>query len=183
MMNWYVFYTPRGWAAIYGEKRTIRKTVLPTPSPLKTFHHQIKQTGYETRFVAWEDTSVPTVNKFRDYFSGLIIADWEVELDLSALSPFAQKTLHMVYSIPYGEVMTYGQVGAAVGNPGAARAVGQVMRSNPLPLIVPCHRVISTQGWGGFTSAGGPDLKKVMLGMEWQQIGRVPEMAQQLFPG
>jgi methylated-DNA-[protein]-cysteine S-methyltransferase len=182
MMTWYIFYTPRGWAAILSEKKTLFATVLPTPSPLNTFHHHIKKTGYNTRFIAWDDHSVPIVNKFRDYFYGQIINDWDVELDLSHRTPFARDTLLLVYRIPYGEVMTYGQVAQQLGRPGAARAVGQVMRTNPMGLIIPCHRVISSSGWGGFTAAGGIDLKTAMLQMEWQQTGRVPAAAHHLTP-
>lgn len=176
MMNWYVFYTPRGWAAIRGEKRTMFASVLPNPSPLDTFHQNIEQTGFETRFVALDDYSVPIVNKYRHYFSGQVINDWDVDLGISHLSAFTQKVLRQVYQIPYGQVMTYGQVADAAGHPGAARAVGQVMRSNPLPLIVPCHRVISSQDWGGFSSPGGLDIKKSMLHMEWQHTG-IPDNA------
>jgi methylated-DNA-[protein]-cysteine S-methyltransferase len=183
MMNWYIFYTPRGWAAIRSEKRTLFATVLPTPSPLNTFHHHIKQTGYNTRFIAWDDYSVPLINKFRSYFNGEIINDWDIELDLSHRSEFARETMLLVHSIPYGQVMTYGQVARQLGRPGAARAVGQVMRTNPMGLIVPCHRVISSSGWGGFSAAGGLDLKTAMLHMEWQQTGQVPPAAQHLAPG
>jgi methylated-DNA-[protein]-cysteine S-methyltransferase len=179
-MNWYVFYTPRGWAAIRSEKRTLFATVLPTPSPLKTFHHYIKQTGYNTRFIAWDDYSLPLVNKFRNYFNGHTINDWEVELDLSERTEFTRETLLLVHGIPYGQVMTYGQVAQQLGRPGAARAVGQVMRTNPMGLIVPCHRVISSSGWGGFSAAGGLDLKSAMLHMEWQQTGRIPVEARHL---
>lgn len=179
-MNWYIFYTPRGWAAIRSEKRTLFATVLPTPSPLNTFHHRIKQTGYDTRFVAWDDFSIPIVNKFRDYFNGKMIEHWDVELDLSQYSAFTRDVLLLVHSIPYGEIMTYGQVARQLGKPGAARAVGQVMRKNPMALVVPCHRVVSSNGWGGFSAAGGLDLKAAMLHMEWQQTGRIPPLAQRL---
>lgn len=177
MMNWYIFYTPRGWAAIRGEKRTLFATVLPTPSPLNAFHHNIKQTGYDTRFIAMDDYSIPLVNKFRNYFNGEIITDWDVELALADRSAFARETLLMVYAIPYGQVMTYGQIAKQIGKPGAARAVGQVMKTNPMPLVIPCHRVISGQGWGGFTADGGMDLKLHMLHLEWQQIGTTPAAA------
>ena len=52
-MNWYIFYTPRGWAAIRSEKKTLFAMVLPTPSPLKTFHPYINETGYYTRFITF----------------------------------------------------------------------------------------------------------------------------------
>jgi len=58
--------------------------------------------------------------------------------------------------------------------------VGQVMKNNPMGLVIPCHRVVSNSGWGGFSAAGGLDLKAAMLRMEWQQTGQIPALAKRL---
>lgn len=172
-MCWYIFYTPRGWAAICTNNSNlsiniVKASVLPTPSPLTTlFYINRKQTGSDIRFVSFTDNSFPLINKIRDYYRGLIIEDWEVGLDLVGFPEFSKSVLNYVYTIPYGKVCTYGQVATAVGNKHAARAVGQVMRNNPIPLIIPCHRVLSKTGWGGFTAPGGVDVKKEMLLREW----------------
>jgi methylated-DNA-[protein]-cysteine S-methyltransferase len=66
--------------------------------------------------------------------------------------------------VPPGATVTYGELAAASGSPGAARAVGNVMATNPVPLFVPCHRVVATQGLGGFS--GGLDVKRELLKLE-----------------
>ncbi|MDD2587110.1 MAG: MGMT family protein [Syntrophomonadaceae bacterium] len=165
-MCWYVFYTPRGWAAILGEKRTISATVLPTLSPLNIFLYNLQQTGRPTRFVTMDDYSIAVITQIRKYYEGVIINHWDVELDLSAQPDYSRKVLEYVYTIPYGTTRTYSEVAAATSNPRAARAVGQAMRRNPLPLIIPCHRVVAQNGLGGFTSEGGIRVKEEMLSME-----------------
>ncbi len=91
----------------------------------------------------------------------------EVLLDFGALPPFHQKVLTMVRTIPAGETMSYGEVAAAVGSPGAARAVGQALGNNPYPIIVPCHRVLAAGGRiGGFSAEGGVSTKAKMLAAE-----------------
>ncbi|MGI5911392.1 MAG: methylated-DNA--[protein]-cysteine S-methyltransferase [Syntrophomonadaceae bacterium] len=166
-MNWYILFTPRGWAAILGEKRTIINSVLPTPSPLTALCQYIKQTGFDSRFITLYDYSIPFVNKFRSYYEGSIITDWDVELKLDGFSQFTRKVLEFVYTIPYGETRTYAQVARVIGNPKAARAVGQVMKHNPLPLIIPCHRVVASAGPGGFNAPGGVETKLKML--QWEK--------------
>lgn len=85
-------------------------------------------------------------------------------LKLDGMTPFQRKVLKAISKIPSGETMTYGDVAKAAGKPGAARAVGNVMAMNPIPLILPCHRVVATNGLGGFT--GGLDMKRKLLRLE-----------------
>ncbi len=77
---------------------------------------------------------------------------------------FMRRVYDHVFRIPAGETRTYGEVATAVGHPGAARAVGNAMNRNPIPLIVPCHRVVATNGLGGFGS--GLDHKRFLLDLE-----------------
>jgi len=76
----------------------------------------------------------------------------------------SQQILAVIASIPYGDTMTYGQVAAYAGRPRAARAVGAVCRSNPLPVLVPCHRVVGAHGLGGYTP--GVRIKESLLQLE-----------------
>jgi methylated-DNA-[protein]-cysteine S-methyltransferase len=87
-----------------------------------------------------------------------------VELDLSGFNDFHRKVLSVVMNIPRGMTMTYGQVAALAGYPGAARAVGNVMANNPFVILVPCHRVVAKQGLGGF--AWGLEAKEKLLEFE-----------------
>ena len=77
-------------------------------------------------------------------------------------------------SIPPGSVRSYGDIARAIGRPRAARAVGQAMGQNPVPVIVPCHRVVATSGPGGFSAAGGLSLKRKMLLLEGATDARMP---------
>ena len=90
-----------------------------------------------------------------------------VRLDLSQVSPFYREVYEAARRIPAGVTLTYGELAARVGAPGAARAVGQAMGRNPWPLIVPCHRVLAAGGRaGGFSAPGGVTTKLRLLGIE-----------------
>jgi methylated-DNA-[protein]-cysteine S-methyltransferase len=86
-----------------------------------------------------------------------------VPLDLR-VTDFAASVLHDVASIPYGATRTYGQIARALNRPGAARAVGMANAHNPLPLVIPCHRVVAADGLGGY--GGGFDMKRHLLALE-----------------
>lgn len=102
----------------------------------------------------------------RAYFDGRA-AKFDVDVDLSSFSPFQQSVLAACAKIPYGQTATYADLARAAGRPGAARAVGSTMARNPLPLIIPCHRVLRSDGTlGGFSSPRGISEKKRMLLLE-----------------
>ena len=83
-------------------------------------------------------------------------------------TPFQQAVWKQLRSIPYGSTATYGQIASSVGRPGAARAVGGACRSNPVLLIIPCHRAVATDGsLGGFT--GGAWRKRLLIAIEGKQ--------------
>ena len=90
----------------------------------------------------------------------------EEECELSALTPFQRRVLETLRrEVPAGRTISYGRLAAMAGSPGAARAVGQVMHRNPLPLAFPCHRVLAEGGRiGGFQ--GGTELKRRLLARE-----------------
>jgi len=88
-------------------------------------------------------------------------------LGFRKLTPFAKKVYKVVLSIPIGEVRSYKWVAEKIGQPQAMRAVGQILKHNPWPLIIPCHRVISADGkLGGYSS--GKKKKKTLLDLERQ---------------
>jgi methylated-DNA-[protein]-cysteine S-methyltransferase len=87
--------------------------------------------------------------------------------EFKKLMPFAKKVYKAVLSIPIGEVRSYKWVAQKIGSPGATRAVGQILKHNPWPLIIPCHRVICADGkLGGY--ARGEKKKKALLDLEKQ---------------
>ena len=83
---------------------------------------------------------------------------------------FQKSVWERIANIPYGETKTYGELADALGNPGAARAVGHACNSNPLAIIVPCHRVTSASGLGGFS--GGSAVKKTLLELERSTVAQ-----------
>lgn len=90
----------------------------------------------------------------------------QLSYDLLHLSPFSQAVLRATLEIPVGETRSYGQLAAEVGHPGAARGVGSVMRRNPIPVLIPCHRVVRSDGSIGDYSGGGPQRKRALLRQE-----------------
>lgn len=90
---------------------------------------------------------------------------------------FEQSIYDLLITIPAGSVLTYAQVAAAIGRPGATRAVGQALARNPHPVVVPCHRVVRTDGTlGGYSGEGGPAGKRALLeaeGVPFKSDGRV----------
>ena len=101
-----------------------------------------------------------------DALSGRPVSD-ALKLDIRH-TPFQMKVWEGIRKIPFGETMTYGEVAAMTGCPGGARAIGQAMARNPLPLIFPCHRVVAVGGLGGF--GAGPELKEYLLKREKSRL-------------
>ena len=91
----------------------------------------------------------------------------EIELDLHAVPAFNVAVYRVARTIPPGETLTYGDIAARLDDPGAARAVGQALGANPIPIIVPCHRVLAAGGRaGGFSAPGGVMTKLKLLEIE-----------------
>ena len=92
---------------------------------------------------------------------------FSVPVDLRHVTPFQRSVLEAARSVPRGQVATYGDIGRSIGKPGAARAVGQALGSNPVPIVVPCHRVLASDGsLGGYSGRGGLSTKRRLLALE-----------------
>jgi len=102
--------------------------------------------------------------QLRDYAAGKRI-DFDLQVDLSWVTPFRREVLLECARIPRGQVATYADLARRVGRPQAFRAVGNTMRTNPVPLVIPCHRVVGSNGsLTGF--GGGLDMKRQLLQLE-----------------
>lgn len=104
------------------------------------------------------------------YFSGRR-RTFDLELDRALLSAFSRLVLDQTAAIPYGSYATYGDVAGEIGSPRAARAVGNAVAANPIPLVIPCHRVLRSGGLLG-KYGGGVDRKRYLLEMEGALIPR-----------
>jgi methylated-DNA-[protein]-cysteine S-methyltransferase len=99
-----------------------------------------------------------------EYFEGER-HDFDIPLDWQLTSGFMQKVLRATAKIPYGAVATYREMATRAGNPRAVRAAGNALGANPIPIVVPCHRVVRTGGSVG-NYGGGPDMKRALLQLE-----------------
>jgi methylated-DNA-[protein]-cysteine S-methyltransferase len=103
--------------------------------------------------------------RMRDWFGGAEDDFLDVELDLDGCTPFQLAAVDALRRVPRGEVVTYGELAALAGRPGAARAIGTLCAVNRFAVIVPCHRVVSASGIGGYGSLG-EEYKRRLLGLD-----------------
>lgn len=107
------------------------------------------------------------VDRLRRYSDGAFDDFLDVELEPAASTPFQQRVIELCRQIPFGSSLTYGELADLAGHPRAARAVGNCMRTNPTPLVVPCHRVVGAGGlMRGYSAGEGTRMKLRLLEME-----------------
>lgn len=105
------------------------------------------------------------------YFDGADEDLSTIPLDYSSAPPFHRKVYDVACRIDRGQILTYGDLAAQAGSPGASRAVGQALARNPLPILVPCHRVVAAGGKpGGFSAPGGLITKARLLALEGARL-------------
>lgn len=108
----------------------------------------------------------PYTKELSEYLKGKR-QKFSFEIDWSVLRPFQQKMLKLVYKIPYGEIRTYADIAIEMGYPNAYRAVGRANATNPMPIVIPCHRVIGKDGkLHGYGGGEGLPTKEWLLKME-----------------
>jgi O-6-methylguanine DNA methyltransferase len=146
-----IFLTAWGWAGFVVDRKSLRIFILP----------EERKEGVLFRI----RKELKCNNK--EYFTGKKVDFIDYQLNLDNYTNFQKKILQTVKKIPYGETRSYKEAAEAAGYPRACRAVGNTMRNNRLPLIIPCHRVIKSDGsLGGFSAEGSIALKKKMIDLE-----------------
>jgi methylated-DNA-[protein]-cysteine S-methyltransferase len=106
----------------------------------------------------------PVRRELDEYFSGRRL-EFDLPIDWSLTSGFTQRVLRATARVPYGEVSTYREMASKAGNSKAVRAAGNALGANPIPIVVPCHRILRTGGaLGGY--GGGPERKEFLLRLE-----------------
>jgi O-6-methylguanine DNA methyltransferase len=160
-MEYTVFSTDMGWVAVLASE----KGLVGTSLPWSTAEGALGEIGAGVKEAVNSPERFEDLTKrLRAYFAGQKVS-FPDGFDLAAATPFQKRVWQTARLIPYGETRSYGWLAQGAGRPGAARAVGQAMAKNRLPIIVPCHRVIGSDGsLGGF--AGGVDIKKRLLQLE-----------------
>ena len=147
--------------AVVGSDSGIRRLTVPQPGADKALNlisEFISQSSPNSAYFN------ELVYRMQLYFEGERV-DFTDKLDLRNGTPFQLDVWNAVRKIPYGKVRTYGEIAQEIGRPGSARGVGQALGRNPLPIIIPCHRVIGANGvLGGYT--GGVETKQKLLKLE-----------------
>ncbi|HEX4723045.1 MAG TPA: methylated-DNA--[protein]-cysteine S-methyltransferase [Pseudonocardiaceae bacterium] len=161
-----VFDTPIGACGIGWTAIGVRTVRLPEGSPTQTTARLLR--WYPDLPAAAPPAAIASViSDIRALLTGASTDLSRVELDLTDVPAFEQRVYAAARAIPPGEFVTYGELADRLGEPGAARAVGRALGRNPVPIIVPCHRVLAAGGrTGGFSAPGGVSTKMRMLAIE-----------------
>ena len=161
-LKYHLFQVTAGWIGLIGAGNGVRRLSLQ-PAPQDTLDDmgpELEQSENDPAYFAKEQQCLER------YFSGDSRALDEIELDLSGAPPFFSAAWKACRSIPAGETRSYAWLAAEAGSPLAVRAAGQAMARNPFALVIPCHRVIASDGDLRGYGAGGLKVKAQLLNME-----------------
>lgn len=155
--------TRAGFMAIVASARGLRRVYLPERSAAE----QRRRVRLEAPGATEDDAALPGLAEdLRRYFRGEQVR-FKVRFDWPEVAEFTRLTWEACARIPYGAVESYGALARKLHRPRAARAVGNAMRNNPCPIVVPCHRVIAGSGGiGGYSGSRGVAFKKQLLELE-----------------
>ena len=154
-----------GWCGVRRSEAGLRSSTLPLATRDEAIAPVAEGAAWEER----DSLLSEAARLLRQYFEGEEV-DLCLPLELRGQRQFSRDVLRACAQIPYGQTRSYGELAAMAGKPGAARAVGQVMAQNPLPVFVPCHRVIAADGsLGGF--GAGLAMKGRLLELEGVAVG------------
>ncbi len=164
VVKYWIFRTKWGYFGIAGTKDSLLRTLLPQAKRVD-IKRQILKTFPSARS---EKKPFKGVAKaVLEYFGGKKVDFRNAKVVLDSLSPFARKVLATCRTVGFGKVLSYSKLAKKAGQPKGARAAGTAMAKNPLPLIIPCHRVIRSDGkLGGFSAPGGVNTKKKLIDLE-----------------
>jgi methylated-DNA-[protein]-cysteine S-methyltransferase len=180
-----IFSTKWGYFGLAATENGVLRTCLPLKSHSAVEKEMVKVgrmgigCSHQSSLKGWyyEEPVFPKWFKLLEenikaYFEGTYTNSFnEIPADLSSVNVFGKAVLKACRKIPYGQRVTYAQIAKMAGKPKAIRAVATAIANNPLPLIIPCHRVIrSDGGLGGFSASGGIKTKKRLLELERKGI-------------
>ena len=128
---------------------------------LENIHSRVR-----TKYIKDRNKIIYYLEQINDYLMGNI-RNFTLPLDLNQQTPFQRKVLMTIQEIPYGQVSTYAEIAKRIRQPTSYRAVGQALRRNPMPIVIPCHRVVHSDGsLGGYGGTLGSERKITLLKLE-----------------
>lgn len=154
MDNEFTFETRMGWIVLTWTHKGLRT--------LSLFGAQ-RSTAMSAGPPLWVSEAA---DQIRRHLAGEAADLSRIPVDLEGLPPFRRQVLETLRATQAGETFTYGQLAGMAGAPGASRAVGQAVARNPLPIVIPCHRVVAANGPGGFSLFGSLESKEQLLALE-----------------
>jgi methylated-DNA-[protein]-cysteine S-methyltransferase len=164
-MNYIIFKTKWGWFGLVGKENSVCRTILP----------ENKAESVKSQLLKEFPDAIVEKNLFKnlqkqivDYFKGKNVDfNTNIEVSINSIGDFSRKILVACRNIKPGQTTTYADLARKAGFPDAGRAAGNALAKNPIPLIIPCHRVIRADGkLGGFSATGGTTLKQRLLLLE-----------------
>jgi methylated-DNA-[protein]-cysteine S-methyltransferase len=169
VIKYTIFKTKWGYFGLVGTESALCRTHLPEPEFPKIESRLLKNLPD----AQCDETYFKTLQKqISAYFEGYRVNfSPDIPIDLNGFGVFSKKVLITCRNIKFGQRITYAGLAKKAGRPSASRAVGNALAKNPLPLIIPCHRVLRADGkMGGFSAPGGISLKKRMLALELKAL-------------
>jgi methylated-DNA-[protein]-cysteine S-methyltransferase len=161
-----LFETAIGVCGVAWTGHGLTRLQLPERDRLET-QRRLTASSSAARAQATPEPVARAIESLQAYLEGGAVDLSRIDLDLSRVAPFYRKVYAATRTVDRGRTTTYGRLAGQIGAPGAARAVGQAMARNPVPIIIPCHRVLASGGKvGGFSAYGGTITKQRLLALE-----------------
>jgi methylated-DNA-[protein]-cysteine S-methyltransferase len=163
--EYWLFDTAIGWCGIAWTETGVARLQLPERDSGATERRLVR--GSASAASGLPPTAARAVELVRLYLGGRRVDFSPVTLDLTGVNAFHRKMYDVARSVGFGQTATYGEIADRAGSPGAARGVGQAMSRNPVPIIIPCHRILAAGNRiGGFSAFGGTSTKQRLLALE-----------------
>jgi methylated-DNA-[protein]-cysteine S-methyltransferase len=178
MTHYCLFDTAIGPCGVAWSERGLTRLQLPESDRSATERRLRGSAARESQAAPGEIYQL--ITDIQSYMAGHRVDFASVAIDLTGVGPFQQKVYAAARAIPWGQTLSYGELARQTGSPDAAREVGRALARNPVPIIVPCHRILANgRRIGGFSAPGGTITKECLLALEGVRV----EAETPLLPG